>query len=95
MKWIAGLLLGMFSVVANAQVLVTANKGGGEIVLSKRKCTTFPDAGLLFDGYTYTNGSYERLCWALVDGLVHVVFEGGERRAFPLGIFQLRGDTKQ
>ena len=55
-----------------ADTWVMANQGGGQIVLTDRKCQGYK---ALFYAYTYTDKAFLDGCWALMDGKVHVVWE--------------------
>ena len=65
------------------------NQAGGKIVLTDRAC---PRAGAekLFEAYTFeANGNFGAGCWILLDGLVHIVWDGGGRSVFPVRAFTL------
>ena len=62
--------LALVSCNAIADTWVMANQGGGQIVLTDRKCQGYK---ALFYAYTYTDKAFLDGCWALMDGKVHVV----------------------
>ena len=64
--------LALVSCNAIADTWVMANQGGGQIVLTDRKCQGYK---ALFCAYTYTDKAFLDGCWALMDGKVHVVWE--------------------
>ena len=68
-KLLIGLLLVSGLVMADTWVM--ANQGGGQIVLTDRKCQGYK---ALFYAYTYTDKAFLDGCWALMDGKVHVVW---------------------
>ena len=71
------------SVMADTWVL--QNNGGGQIVLTDRKCPGHPS---LFEVYSYTDKVYLKGCWAVIDGKVHIGWEQGQgRRVYELNDF--------
>ena len=82
------LLFGLFVLVSGsvmADTWVLQNNGGGQIVLTDRKCPGHPT---LNESYTYTNSIYLNGCWAIMDGKVHVVWDKGQgRRVYELNDF--------
>lgn len=81
-KLLIGLLLVSGSVMADTWVM--NNNGGGQIVLTDRVCK---QSKALFEAYTHTNAGYWSGCWAIVDGKVHVVWEGKDRRVYNINDF--------
>ena len=73
------------------RVFVSPNKGGGEITLTDRPCIvrgkTIEDA---FEAYTWTpSAPYEKGCWSIVDGMVHVLYlTSNERRVYSIDTFR-------
>jgi hypothetical protein len=79
------LILAIVSNMAHADTWVMPNNGGGQIVLSDRKCPGHPT---LFEVYSYTNNVYLTGCWAVVDGKIHVVWDKGQgRRVYEMNDF--------
>ena len=82
---------------AEAQVLVSPNNDGGEIVLTMRDCEAdgvnytkqYPH---LRQAYTYGDRTpYREGCWTLIDGNVHVLyFHNNSRRVYPMDGFTRR-----
>ena len=73
------------------RVFVSPNKGGGEITLTDRPCIIRgQNMDQLREAYTWApNASYEKGCWGIVDGMVHVLYlVTGERRVYPLENFR-------
>lgn len=67
------------------------NKGGGEIVITDRKC---PDHPKLLEAYTHlSTGKYLGGCWAVIDDAVHVVWKDGDRSVYPLEAFRPKSVT--
>ena len=69
---------------AMADTWVMNNNGGGQIVLTDRLCKGYKH---LYYAYTHTPQAYFDGCWALLDGKVHVVWEGKDRRVYNLNDF--------
>ena len=67
-----------------ADTWIMPNQGGGQVVLTDRKCEKHKT---LNQAYTYTNKIYVSGCWALIDGRVHVVWDGNERRVYEVSDF--------
>lgn len=67
-----------------ADTWVMNNNGGGQIVLTDRLCKGQKS---IYYAYTHTTQAYFDGCWALLDGKVHVVWEGGQRRVYNLNDF--------
>lgn len=76
--------LALVSGIAQADTWVMPNNGGGQIVLTDRKCVGYKT---LYYAYTYTNQAYFDGCWALIDGKVHVVWEKNQRRVYNMNDF--------
>jgi hypothetical protein len=74
---------------AQAEVYVAKNQGGGEIVLTTRNvvCKKWP---ALRDGYTYIPQGKLDFCWALIDGLIHAVYDDGTSRVYQPEMFTRR-----
>lgn len=63
------------------------NEAGGRIILSDRDCTSMKDSGLM-DAYAYNaSGTRQGGCWAVFDGLVQIIWVGGQRSVFPVENF--------
>ncbi len=72
---------------AHADTLEQPNQAGGKIVLTTRACDK-PDATLLLEAYTYeASGAMRAGCWVMLDGLIHIVWQGGGRSVFPFASF--------
>ena len=89
-KTLLGLLL--VSGIANAQVFVMPNNGGGEITLTQEKCKADNGAyPALRHVYSWTNSYYMEGCWAVIDGNISVIWmnkDGSrERRIYPINGF--------
>ena len=68
---------------AHAASWYLPNEAGGRIILSDRDCTAMKDSGLM-DAYTYNaSGTRQGGCWAVFDGLVQIIWVGGQRSVFP------------
>lgn len=89
MRKLIAVILTTLSLPALADVYVAKNSGGGEIVLTNRNvnCKKWPS---LFDGYSYTSKGKMDFCWAMIDDLVQVVYEDGERRVYKPELFYER-----
>ena len=59
--------------------------GGGQIVLTDRKCKGYSK---LLESYSYTGKGYWEGCWTVIDGKVHVAWEGNERRVYDISDFK-------
>lgn len=87
------LFLLLFPVTVFAQVLVTPNKGGGEIVLTDRPCVyQGKNHDKLRAAYTWSPSSNKSDgCWVLQDGKIHVIyFETANVKVYDLEVFQAR-----
>ena len=76
---------------AKAEVYVTENKSGGEIVLTDRQCTFKGEVYEgLFEAYVWSpTAPMEKGCWTMVDKMVHVVYQGkGDRRVYDPNLFR-------
>lgn len=76
---------------AKTQVFVMPNTGGGEITLTFRPCVINGQTiDGLREGYTWSQRSaYQRSCWTIVDGNVHVLYlETKDRMVYPLNEFR-------
>ena len=62
---------------ALADTWVMPNQGGGQVVLTDRKCKGYPG---LNEAYTYTNSVYLDGCWTVIDGKVHVAWGKNQGR---------------
>jgi len=70
---------------AMADTWVMPNQGGGQIVLTDRKCMGYKE---LYYAYAYTDRTYSDGCWAVIDGKVHIGWKGGHgRRVYNLSDF--------
>lgn len=84
------LILAIISGMAQADTWVMPNNGGGQVVLTDRKCKGYEN---LFQAYTYTNQVYLDGCWNLIDGKVHVAWDKGNgRRVYEINDF-VAGDV--
>lgn len=99
LRWALGALLVIFgalalnlvaALTAQAQTLRAANNSGGEIVLTQRVCGKH---AALREGYTYiASGQVTMMCWAYIDGMIHVVWEDdGARTVFKPELFRFVG----
>lgn len=78
------LALALVSCNALADSWAMKNDGGGQIVLTDRKCQGYKS---LFYAYTYTGRTYSDGCWTILDGKVHVVWEDKARRVYNISDF--------
>jgi hypothetical protein len=87
------LLMLAFPAAVQAQVMVTPNQGGGEIVITARPC--------IVDGKDYThfreayawspNASKAPACWRIEDGNVVLIYlRDGDERIYPIERFRER-----
>ena len=87
-KLLLGLCVALSTTPLYAQrVFVSPNKGGGEITLTDRPCIIKgQNLSELREAYTWTpSAPYEKGCWTIVDGMVHVLYlVSGERRVYSL-----------
>jgi hypothetical protein len=89
MKKLVLALLLLCSAVRAEQYLSAANQGGGEIIL-----TTFTPAscdGLKAMYAMLPNGVAYHGCWAYINEKIHVRYEDGERRVYPIDNFVVKG----
>ena len=84
------LMLCLVPALVQAGSFYTNNSGGGRIVITDRDCKMNGRYyGTLRAAYAYLeNGKAIDACWAYLDGAVHVVYDDGERRIYPLESFQ-------
>ena len=97
LRFVLAVLGVAFCLNAEAQLLVSPNNDGGEIVLTMRDCVAdgknftqeYPH---LRQAYTYGDRTpYREGCWTLIDGNVHVLyFHNNSRRVYPLEGFTRR-----
>lgn len=86
------LILALLVSPAYAQTFKMPNDGGGEIVLKIDPCPGYP---ALFTAYAYgSSGKVVNGCWQVFDDLVHVVYEGGEKRVYPPNAFIMTDKPK-
>ena len=70
---------------AMADTWVMPNQGGGQVVLTDRKCQGYKS---LFYAYTYTENVFLDGCWTLLDGKVHIAWDKRQgRRVYNLNDF--------
>lgn len=84
-------LLALVASPALAQVFVMPNKGGGEITLTNRPCVINSQTiDGLREGYTWSPSTpYQKACWTIVDGMVHVLYlDSNTRRVYAIEDFQ-------
>lgn len=89
MKKLALVLLLVASAVRAEPYLSARNEGGGEIVL-----TTYLTAscdGLKAMYSMLPNGTVYHGCWAYINEKIHVKYEDGERRVYPIDNFVVKG----
>lgn len=89
MKYLIALALCM-PLVAHAESMFAQMKSGGRVVITDGSCSinnkSFPE---LRGAYLVkSDSSFMHACWAYADGMVHVVFSDGDRRAYPIGAFE-------
>ena len=85
------LIIAIVSGVAQADTWVMANNGGGQIVLTDRKCKGYPN---LNEAYSYTNSVYLDGCWTLIDGKVHIAWGHNQgRRVYEINDFTVDQST--
>ena len=79
------LILVIVSNMAQADTWTMKNNGGGQIVLTDRKCA---GQKYLNQAYTYTTEAYLDGCWGLIDGKVHIVWGKNQgRRVYEINDF--------
>lgn len=85
MKKIIAVALCAVSLSAVADSWTMPNTGGGQVVLTDRKCPGHP---ALLEAYTYTGSVYLEGCWTVLDNKVHVAWQKGQGvRVYELGDF--------
>ena len=86
-------LVALTSRCAYADSWAVKNQGGGEIVITDRRC---PDEPKLLEAYTHlSTGKYLGGCWAVIDDAVHVVWKDGDRSVYPIKAFQPKTVTSK
>lgn len=89
MKKIALALLLVCSSVRAELYLSAKNEGGGEIVLTTYTVASCEGLKAMYamlpSGKTYYG------CWAYVNDKIHVRYEDGERRVYPIDSFVVKG----
>ena len=79
------LIAALISAPAMADSWVMPNQGGGQVVLTDRKCQGYKE---LFYAYTYTDRVFLDGCWTLLDGKVHIAWEKRQgRRVYDISDF--------
>lgn len=89
MKYILAAIL-CIPMVAQAKSMYMNTQAGGRVVITDTECVLHNKSyNALRHAYLMSSkGEYEAACWGWQDGLVHVVFADGERRAYPPDVFQ-------
>ena len=90
---IAFALIGSAKLAMAQQLFVLPNKGGGEITLTGRQCViNGQNQPELREAYTWSpSSSYEKGCWAIIDGNVHILFlTSKERRVYRIEDFEVK-----
>ena len=76
---------------ARTQVFVMPNQGGGEITLTARPCVIRNETikGLA-EAYTWSpSTAYQKACWSIIDGSVHVLYlDSGKRMVYDITDFR-------
>jgi len=91
MKSIVKFVLLLAAAPVFGQVYVLPNKGGGEITITGRPCVikgqNHPE---LREAYTWSpSAPYEKGCWTIIDGMVHILFlDTNNRRVYAIEDFQ-------
>ena len=95
MKKVLTTLLGFVLIgcasTARTQVFVMPNKGGGEITITGRPCVINGETiRELREAYTWSTSSpYQKACWTIIDGMVHVLYiDTKDRRVYPIEAFR-------
>ena len=94
------LILALLVGTAQAQsILWSENADGGKIVLQDDMCYSFSTHKYypsLYAMYTYNaSGTSIRGCWAIEDGMIHVVWEqDGSESRFPVNRFKKTAEFK-
>lgn len=84
-------LTGCAAPVKSQALFVMPNRAGGEITLTDRPCIIRgQNMNQLREAYTWSpTSSYEKACWGIVDGMVHILYlTTGERRVYPITDFR-------
>ena len=88
---LASALIGCATPARTQTVFVLPNKGGGEITLTNRQCV-IKDQNVpeLREAYTWSPSStYEKGCWTIIDGNVHILFlTTNDRRVYRIEDFR-------
>jgi hypothetical protein len=84
----------LISTPALADSWAMPNRAGGEIVLTDRQC---PGHKSLNQAYNYSDsGKSESGCWTVIDGMVHVVWDGVKGRyTYPIDSFYVKSKDKK
>lgn len=78
---------------AQAITLVQPNTGGGNIVLTGNTCPK-PGFAMLKQAYTYiSNGNSHFGCWTVMDGLIHISWDNGNRSIFAVDSFTVKEEA--
>lgn len=82
------ILTAVLSFNAMAATWVTPNQDGGEIVMTDKSC---PDNKGKWSAYYYGKDGESTLgCYDVEDDVVHVLWETGKTRVYPISIFKER-----
>lgn len=81
------------TVSAQAITLIQPNTGGGNIVLTGNPCPK-PGFAMLKQAYTYiSTGQSHFGCWTVMDGLIHISWDNGNRSIFAVDSFTVKEEA--
>ena len=87
------LIAALVAAPAMADSWATANKNGGEIVITDRACRGYKN---LRFGYSYSEGGKTlNGCWTIIDDRVHFIYDDGTVYTYPLTSFYKKSTDKK
>jgi hypothetical protein len=89
MKKLLLVLLLAFSSVRAEPYLSATNEGGGEIILTTFTPTSCDGLKAMYS--MLPSGVVYHGCWAYINEKIHVKYEDGERRVYPIDNFVVKG----
>lgn len=87
------LIAAVASTPALADSWAMPNQAGGEIVVTDRACPGYKN---LSEAYNYGGtGKYMSGCWAIIDGMIHIMWDDGSRFTYPMDAFYQKTQTRK